>query len=75
MARLPVEEQIALWEKLREVQEAFPNTLAGFLEFAQVCINTLIIGNPDLNRNQADICAWMFGGPLYRMIEAYQGYI
>ena len=73
MARLSVEEQIELWEKLREVQEAFPYTVKGFLEFAQVCINTLIIGEPDLNRNQADICKYLFGGPLYRMIQAYRG--
>lgn len=58
---------------LAEVQEAFPDDMEGFLLFAQVVINTLIRGNPDLNRIQADICQWLFGGPKYRMVEAQRG--
>lgn len=58
---------------LEEVQEAFPFTEAGFLLFAQVVINTLIRGNPDMNRIQADICSWLFLGPKYRMVEAQRG--
>jgi len=58
---------------LTEVQEAFPFTEDGFLLFAQVVINTLIRGNPNMNRIQADICLWLFGGPKYRMVEAQRG--
>lgn len=74
MARnLSAEDQLKMREALQEVQEAFPNTVSGFLFFAQVCINTLIPGNPDLNRIQADICKWLFGGPKYRMVQAQRG--
>jgi len=55
------------------VQETFPNTEEGFLLFAQVVINTLITGNPSLNRLQADMCKYLFGGPLYRMLQAQRG--
>lgn len=58
---------------LTEVQEAFPFTEDGFLLFAQVVINTLIRGNPNMNRIQADICLWLYGGPKYRMVEAQRG--
>lgn len=60
-------------QALLEVQEAFPYTLEGFHLFAQTCINTLIRGNPDLNRVQSDICSWLFNGPKYRMVEAQRG--
>ena len=60
-------------DALAEVQEAFPNTEEGFLLFAQVVINSLIRGNPDMNRIQADICLWLFAGPKYRMVEAQRG--
>lgn len=74
MARvMSKEDGQARLDALREVQEAFPDTLEGFLLFAQVCINSLIRGNPDLNRVQADICEWLFGGPKYRMVEAQRG--
>lgn len=74
MARnLSVEQQVALWESLHEVQETFPFTEEGFLLFAQVVISTLITGNPDLNRVQADMCRYLFGGPLYRMLQAQRG--
>ena len=70
---MPQEEQLERYEALKKVQEAFPNTVEGFLLFAQVCINLLIRGNPDLNEIQADICKWLFGGPKYRMIQAQRG--
>ena len=64
---------MALWRSLEEVQEAFPNTVEGFLLFAQVVINTLITGKPDLNRLQADMCRYLFAGPKYRMLQAQRG--
>lgn len=70
---MSVEDGNARLDALSEVQETFPFTEAGFLFFAQVVINELIRGNPDLNRVQADICAWLFSGPKYRMVEAQRG--
>lgn len=66
-------EALARWEALQELQETFPYTVAGLLSFAQVVINTLITGNPDLNRVQADILKFLFGGSKYRMVEAQRG--
>lgn len=66
-------EQLARWEALRELQEAFPYTVHGLLSFAQVVIHTLITGNPDLNRVQADILKFLFSGNKYRMVEAQRG--
>jgi hypothetical protein len=67
------DKQLSYWSALREVQEAFPYTVEGFLLFAQVCVSTLIPGSPDLNRVQADICKWLFSGPNYRMVQAQRG--
>lgn len=67
------EEIDELHTSLRELQEAFPYTVAGFLLFAQTIINTLIVGNPSLNRVQADICRYLLTGNKYRMIQAYRG--
>lgn len=67
------EEELRRRKELAEIQEAFPDTEEGFLLFAQTCISELIPGNPDLNRVQADICKWLWGGPLYRMIQAQRG--
>jgi len=67
------EKQLEMREALAEVQEAFPYSSEGFLLFAQTCINILIVGNPDLNRVQADICKWLFAGPKFRMIQAQRG--
>lgn len=67
------EDQLIRRKALLEVQEAFPYTQEGFLLFAQSCIYELIRGNPDLNRVQADICKWLFGGPKYRMVQAQRG--
>lgn len=71
---LAEDKQLEVWEALKEVQETFPNTLEGFLLFAQTCINLLIPGKPDLNRVQADICKWLLRGPQFRMVQAQRGY-
>lgn len=73
MAKMGRDEQLKMWEDLEQLQEAFPYTSDGFLLFAQTIINLLITGNPNLNRMQADICKYLFGGPLYRMIQAQRG--
>lgn len=70
---LSPEEQLERVQALEAVREAFPNTLEGFLLFAQTVINELIPGKPDLNRVQADICRWLFLGPEYRMVQAQRG--
>ena len=70
---MPEAEQVERWEALDKVREAFPYTLEGFLTFAQTCVSELIPGEPDLNRVQADICKWLFTGPLYRMVQAQRG--
>lgn len=70
---LSEDKQLSYWSALREVQEAFPYTVEGFLLFAQICVSTLIPGSPDLNRVQADICKWLFSGPNYRMVQAQRG--
>lgn len=67
------DKQLEMWSALKEVQEAFPCNVQGFLLFAQVCISTLIPGSPDLNKVQADICKWLFAGPQFRMIQAQRG--
>ena len=67
------DKQLEMWSALKEVQEAFPCNVQGFLLFAQVCISTLIPGSPDLNRVQADICKWLFAGPQFRMVQAQRG--
>lgn len=72
-ARESQAEALARWEALHELQQTFPYTIAGLLSFAQVVINTLITGNPDLNRVQADILKFLFGGNKYRMVEAQRG--
>jgi hypothetical protein len=71
--KLSEDQQLERWEALSKVQETFPDTLDGFLLFAQTCINLLIPGNPDLNRVQADICRWLYLGPKYRMVQAQRG--
>ena len=73
MERLSIEDQLERWEMLREVQEAFPYTIEGFLEFAQAVISALIPGSPDLNRVQADICKYLLTGHKYRMVQAQRG--
>lgn len=70
---IPEDKQLKMWEALNDVQNTFPDTVEGFLLFAQTCINLLIPGNPDLNRVQADICKWLYLGPKYRMVQAQRG--
>lgn len=72
-ARESVQAAVERWELLSQLQEAFPYTVQGLLEFADVVIHTLIPGNPHLNRVQADILRFMFGGNKYRMVEAQRG--
>jgi len=71
--KLELEKQIELWESLRTLQETFPDTVAGFIMFANVIINALITGSPNLNRMQADICKYLHSGHKYRMIQAQRG--
>lgn len=59
--------------KLSIIQKAFPFTPQGVWEFAQLCINTLIPNNPDLNRVQADMLVFMLLGSKYRMVQAQRG--
>lgn len=73
MARLTAQEKLEKWQMLVQLQEMFPNTVSGLLSFAQVVINTLIIGNPSLNRMQADILRFLFIGNKYRMVQAQRG--
>lgn len=74
MARvMAIEDQLKVWEQLELLQEAFPFTKEGATEFADYCINSLIRGNPNLNRMQAAMIMWLFGGPRYRMIMAQRG--
>lgn len=65
--------ELKVWEDLAVLQEAFPYTEEGCLAFAEYCINTLIRGNPHLNRVQADMILWLFRGPRFRMIMAQRG--
>ncbi len=67
------EDQIAKWSELRAIQEAFPYTEGGLLEFSNYVVHTLIRGKPTLNRVQADILRWLFGGTKYRAIMAQRG--
>ncbi len=70
---LSLQEKVARWHMLKSLQEAFPLSVAGLLAFAQVVIHTTIVGNPDLNRMQADILRFLFSGHKYRMIMAQRG--
>lgn len=70
---MSLDEQLSRREALQEVRETFPYTEEGFLLFAQVCINSLIQGKPDLNRVQADMCRYLMSGPTYRMLQAQRG--
>lgn len=70
---MSLEEQIEIWQQLALLQEAFPYTEEGCIEFADYCINQLIRGNPHINRNQIDMMKWLFGGYKFRMIMAARG--
>ncbi|UNA00895.1 Terminase, large subunit [Erwinia phage VyarbaL] len=72
-ARESIQAAVERWELLAQLQEAFPNTVEGLLEFAEVVIHNLIPGRPHLNRIQADILRFMFTGNKYRMVEAQRG--
>jgi hypothetical protein len=70
---LTVEQQLEIHRQWLELREVFPDTIEGYLLFAQTVIHRMIPGNPDLNRLQADICKYLYGGPLYRMVQAQRG--
>lgn len=70
---LSVDEKVERSQKLEELQEMFPYTEEGLCFFAQCIINMTIVGNPDLNRMQADILGFLFGGHKYRMVMAQRG--
>lgn len=70
---MPLADQLKVWEELKMVQEAFPFTDEGCVNFANYCINNLIKGNPTINRVQVDIMLWLFHGSRYRMIMANRG--
>ena len=72
-ARESIQDALARWESLGELQEAFPYSEEGLLTFADVVIHALIPGSPHLNRVQADILKFMFNGNKYRMVEAQRG--
>lgn len=71
--RESLEESLKRWSSLAELQAAFPYTVQGLHEFAEVVIHNLIAGGPHLNRVQADILGFMFNGRKYRLIEAQRG--
>ncbi len=70
---MPLSDQLKIWEQLKLVQEAFPFTDEGCVNFANYCIMNLIKGNPTINRVQVDMVLWLFHGPRYRMIMAQRG--
>lgn len=70
---MPIEEQLNIWQDLSLLQEAFPYTEEGLIEFANFCVGKLIKGSPTINRVQEDILRWLFSGHKYRMIMAQRG--
>ncbi|AWD90766.1 large terminase subunit [Pseudomonas phage Alpheus] len=70
---LSIEQQVEINRKLVELQKMFPYTVAGLCFLAQVIINTLIVGKPNLNRIQADILSFLLTGNKYRMVMAQRG--
>lgn len=58
---------------LLDLREGYPNNEYGLLLFSQRCISSLIPGDNTLVAEQADILRWLFGGPLYRGVEANRG--
>lgn len=70
---LSIEQQVEINRKLVELQKAFPYTVSGLCYLAQVIINTLIVGKPNLNRMQADILSFLLMGNKYRMVMAQRG--
>lgn len=70
---LSVTDKVTRSKQLQELQEMFPNTIEGLCFFAQVIINMTIVGNPNLNRMQADILKFLFDGHKYRMVMAQRG--
>lgn len=67
------DEKLERYKQLEELRETFSFTLQGLCLFAQTVINTTIVGNPNLNRMQADILKFLFMGFKYRMVMAQRG--
>lgn len=73
MSSLSLEARLRMWMDLESLQETFPYSVEGLLDFAQICIKELIPGRPDLNETQADILSYMLTGNKYRMVQAQRG--
>lgn len=67
------DDQVVKERQMVELREEFPFTVEGLCYFAQVIINMTIVGNPNLNRMQADILKFLFNGHKYRMVMAQRG--
>lgn len=70
---LSIRDKVERQKQLMELQKMFPYTVEGLCFFAQVVINTTIVGKPNLNRMQADILKFLFEGHKYRMVMAQRG--
>ncbi|AHN84667.1 large terminase subunit (endogenous virus) [Gutovirus Vc1] len=70
---LSIRDKVERKKQLMELQAMFPYTVEGLCFFAQVVINTTIVGKPNLNRMQADILKFLFEGHKYRMVMAQRG--
>lgn len=71
--RMTLEEQTKQWELLGALQEIYPDTTEGLLNFADDILQRTIPGKPRLNRTQGDMLDFLQTGPLYRMIMAQRG--
>ncbi len=70
---LSARDKVERSKQLKELQDMFPFSVEGLCFFAQVIINKTIVGNPNLNRMQADILKFLFEGHKYRMVMAQRG--
>lgn len=70
---LSILDKVTRHKQINELRKTFTFDEAGLILFAQTVINKTIVGNPDLNRMQADILRFLFNGHKYRMIMAQRG--
>ncbi len=70
---LSIRDKVERQKKIIELRKMFPYSVEGLCFFAQVIINTTIVGKPNLNRMQADILKFLFEGHKYRMVMAQRG--
>ena len=73
MPRLSIEQRLVVWQKLEQLQDTFPYTPQGLIDFAELCVNNLIPSKPSINFIQADILYFMLTGNSYRMVQAQRG--